>query len=169
MKKNKKIAKIKKLIIVLIIILLILILSLIILIKKSTPSINEESIEQEEKEQQIQEEKFLLTRNEKERMQIYIAKYFNYIENKEYENAYNLLYEDFKNLYYPTLSFYKKYIDETYFVAMEIEYNDIQRQGEYYILTVKLINMIEPINTKVQKFVIYEKGANDFVLSFQAE
>ncbi len=169
MKKNKKILSLKKIIFILIIILLILIVTLVILLKNRNTSINDENTDKVETEQQKLEKQFLQTRNEKERMQIYLAKYFNYLENKEYEKAYNLLYEDFKNLYYPTFSFYKKYVEETYFVAMEIEYEDIQRQGEYYIITVELINMLDTINTKVQKFVIYEKGANDFVLSFQAE
>lgn len=146
-----------------------LIVTLVILLKDRNISINDENTDKVETEQQKLEKQFLQTRNEKERMQIYLAKYFNYLENKEYEKAYNLLYEDFKNLYYPTFSFYKKYVEETYFVAMEIEYEDIQRQGEYYIITVELINMLDPINTKMQKFVIYEKGTNDFVLSFQAE
>ena len=36
---------------------------------------------------------------EKQRIQSYLSKYISYVEQKEYENAYNFLYDEFKYNY----------------------------------------------------------------------
>lgn len=170
MKKNKKLNNLKKMIIILIVILLVIIGALLVILPKVKQKESEE-ITEEKIQQQIQQaqEEFLLPKSEKERMQIYLTRYLNFIEDKEYEKAYNLLYEEFRKSYFPSIGVFKKYIEETYFISMQVEYENFQRQGEYFILTVKLVDMLEPLRTKVQKFIIYEKKVNDFVLSFQAE
>lgn len=44
----------------------------------------------------------------------YIDKYFNYCNNGEYEKAYELISEDCKKNYYPTLESFKGYVDEIF-------------------------------------------------------
>lgn len=102
-------------------------------------------------------------------MQIYLTQYMSYLENKEYEKAYSVLNQDFKNLYFPTIYHFTEYVEKNYFDVTRIEYTDIQRQGKYYILEVTLSDIFDELNLKCQSFVIYEKSWNEFELSFQAE
>ena len=169
MKKNNKTQKLKRIIIVLII--LVIIIGMLLLLVLSKQKTEEGKTEEQIKEEKIQQEqtKQLKLKGERERMQEYLIMYLNYIEKEQYEKAYGLLYQDFKDLYYPDLEFYKQYVKRNYFPVMRIEFEDIQRQGEYYILSVTLIDIMNDLNSKQQKFVIYEKEINDFTLSFQAQ
>lgn len=170
MKKDKKTQKLKKVIIFLIITVLMIGLLLLVLLlgKQNTEEGKTEEQIQEEKMQEEQK-KSLKSKGESQRMQEYLVTYLNYIETKQYEKAYNLLYPNFKELYYPDLEFYTQYVKNNYFSVMRIEFEDIQRQGEYYILSVTLLDIMDDLHSKKQKFVIYEKGLNDFTLSFQAQ
>ena len=105
---------------------------------------------------------------EKQRMQYYFSKYITYIEEKNYEKAYNLLYEEYRNNYFPTLEEFEKYVKQKYPDFMSVEYNDMSRQGEYYILTVNIYNLLtNEIIEKEQKYIIKENNFLDYVLSFQ--
>lgn len=168
MKKNKKISRLKKLIILLSIVLVVLIIAIIVILEKKQDSKEEISVitEQEVKDNTI---KSLKSKSEVERMQIYLTQYMSYLENKEYEKAYSVLNQDFKNLYFPTIYHFTEYVEKNYFDVTRIEYTDIQRQGKYYILEVTLSDIFDELNLKCQSFVIYEKSWNEFELSFQAE
>ena len=105
---------------------------------------------------------------EKKRITYYFSKYITYLEEKNYEKAYNLLYEDYKNNYSPTLEDFEKYAKERYPDFMRIEHTYMSRQGDYYILTVDIYNLLtNEIIEKEQKYVIKEKDFLDYVLSFQ--
>ena len=105
---------------------------------------------------------------EKKRITYYFSKYITYLEEKNYEKAYNLLYEDYKNNYFPTLEDFEKYAKERYPDFMRIEHTYMSRQGDYYILTVDIYNLLtNEIIEKEQKYVIKEKDFLDYVLSFQ--
>ncbi|MCI8412125.1 MAG: hypothetical protein HFJ40_06855 [Clostridia bacterium] len=164
----------KKLLISLIIICVLIILIILnILIKenkrKNTNIENQKAIEQENQEQEegeLLEE--LKSVSESERIKIYISKYFKYIENKDYNSAYELLYPEFRNNYFPTIEDYEKYIEEQdYPGLLTIDYNDIYMQGEYYIVTVKIGDMItRSETTKIEKqLIIQENGYNDYYIS----
>lgn len=43
-----------------------------------------------------------------------VDEYFNYCNNGEYENAYNLITQECRNAYYPTLDEFKGYVDEVF-------------------------------------------------------
>lgn len=156
---------------ILILIGLLIIVGILLIIALNKQTKGDIKTENEIKEEKRIEEqtKSLKSKGEKERMQEYLIMYLNYIETKQYEKAYGLLYQDFKDLYYPDLEFYTEYVKSNYFAVMRIDFEDIQRQGEYYILSVTLIDIMDDLNSKQQKFVIYEKGLNDFTLSFQAQ
>lgn len=125
----------------------------------------EMSQEDIEKEQLIN----LKSMGEADRMYTYFGKYITLIESGKYEEAYNLLYEDFKEQYFQTLEAFKTYVTDRYPQFISVQYDSIERQGEYYILTVVIRDSIPKadIVTLQQKFVIHEKGFNDFELSFQ--
>lgn len=106
---------------------------------------------------------------ERERMQRYFGKFINAIENKNYTSAYNMLNENFKNTYFETQEKFEQYITTKYPTEFIIvEYNNIQREGELFILTVKILDgMNQQFESFEQRIVIRENNANDFTLSFQ--
>lgn len=112
--------------------------------------------------------KKLSTQSERDRLEYYCGVYFKHLEHKEYEEAYKLLYKEFKDKYFPTLDKYKEYIKKTYPQNWALEYDDITRQGNIYVLKLKILDILgNKENEKSQRIVIRENTYNDFVISFQ--
>lgn len=175
--------------ILLIIILLLTIISLIMYLRETVVknqnedefSINSnvvrESEETEEKQQvsvpQTDEEiiKYLSGLGERDRMEYYCGRYFKCIQHKEYEEAYNMLYSEFKQNYFPTIEEYTEYIESFYPEYLALKYDDITRQGDIYVLRLKIIDAVNSKNDEenIQRIVIKENYYNDFVLSFQVK
>lgn len=165
-KTNKK--KMIKIMIILCVILILCLLFLLIYLKNANK--NEEQVKivtTEEQEEAVTN--YVRTRGEKERMQVYLAEYIKHIERKEYDQAYNLLYPQFKENYFNTKEEYIWYVEKNYSDLMMIEYDNIERQGNYYILSITITNLGEIETQKSQKFIIYENGLNDYYISFQAK
>ena len=108
--------------------------------------------------------------NERQRMQTYFGRYLSYIESGDYESAYNLLYDGFKQNYFPTLEDFESYAQNNYPSNMVVEYTNIERQGTIFILTVKIRNALSDntqTDVKEQQIVVTENNVNDFKLSFE--
>ena len=171
----------KKLINLLLIIVILILLAINIKIyinnNKDEESNSMQNIYVENNVQNIQEEKDInntITNKvsemtERSRMQSYFGTFIKYIEQKEYESAYNLLNESFKNNYFTTLEEFENYVQK-YPKNIVVDYKNIDRQGELYVLEVEIKDVfdstIEPIT---QRVVVRELGANEFTLSFQVE
>lgn len=130
---------------------------------------NEDIIEEPINETQEDEILALKSMSETDRIHKYFSEYINSIDLGEYEKAYEYLYPEFKENYFQTAADFENYIKETYPEYLGIEYEDIDRQGTYYILTVRIYNALDEEITEYleQKFVIYENDFGNFVLSFQ--
>ncbi len=135
---------------------------------------------EQQEEEPVEEEKTLTEEEiklnlkstaEVDRIRTYFSEYIDYVDQKEYDKAYACLYEEFKNNYFPEQAKFQEYIDKTYPEYMGIEYTDISRQGNYYILTVNIYDALEDNVTTYleQKFVINENDFGNFVLSFQVQ
>lgn len=112
----------------------------------------------------------LKTKKEAERIKTYLGTYLKYIETKDYSSAYSLLYDEFRQNYFPTLEDYENYIKEQDFPELlTIDYDNITTQGELYIVTVRIGNMQARSETqKVEKrFIIKENDYNDYYISFK--
>ena len=122
---------------------------------KSAEEINQEEIE------------FQKTLTEKERIKRYVTLYILDIERQDYDKAYSRLYPDFKNNYFKTVEKYKEYVDELYPSTIVLQYGNITREGHYYIVSADIVDprMEQPAIS--HKFIIYETGYNDFVVSFE--
>ena len=211
MRNNKpKITKqqIIRVVIVLAILALCIIIAMLTIIstKKSEQKQNEEGNDKvkwsTDKELEAKELEELKNMTEKQRMKRYLAKYLSYVEKGEYEKAYELLHDEFKLNYFGTIEAYEGYIDATYTKPILVNYEDIQRQGKYFIIKVNIplynivnkaeriydediddenmysgdtenedmnsedTNYIENNDSFTQNFVVYEKGYNDFEISF---
>lgn len=107
---------------------------------------------------------------ERQRMQTYFGTYISYVENKNYEEAYALLYDGFKQNYFPTLEDFISYAQNNYPSNIIVEYTNIERQGTIFILTVKIRDALnDSAQTEVQenRVVIMENATNDFKISFE--
>lgn len=126
-----------------------------------------EEIEENTNQLEIED---LKDKDERTRIQQYCGKFVRYIENKEYDKAYALLYPDFKNNYFPTVEDFSKYAQEQFpSTLITVEYDNIERQGKYYIL---FTTITTPLNTDYemeQKFILIENTFNDFQLSFDVK
>ncbi len=112
--------------------------------------------------------KKLSTQGEWDRMDYYCGVYFKHLAEKEYESAYNLLYSEFKEKYFPTLETFREYVEKTYPNDFSWVDDDITRQGNIYVLKVKLLDTKgTKDNEKSQRIVLKENNYNDFVISFQ--
>ncbi len=106
--------------------------------------------------------------SEKDRITFYFSKYINNIENGNFETAYNMLYDEFKNTYFDTLEKFENYVKEKYPEIISVDYVSFKREGKYYIISVKILD-ISTNESFEQKFILREYDYDEFVLSFQAE
>lgn len=167
----------KKMIILGIIIVIIVIVIILTILNSKKINNKEENNNQtssnvEKKDSNEDQEKIakLKTKKEAERIKTYLGTYFKYVEKKDYNSAYNLLYDEFKKNYFPTLEDYEKYIQEQDLPALlTIDYDNIVTQGELYIVTLRIGNVQARSDTqKVEKkFVVKENDYNDYYISFE--
>ena len=126
-----------------------------------------EEIEENTNQLEIED---LKDKDERTRMQQYCGKFIRYIESKDYDKAYALLYPDFKNNYFKTVEDFKKYAEEKFpSTLIAVEYNNIERQGKYYILFTTIKAPLDSSYSMDQKFILIENGFNDFQLSFDVK
>lgn len=132
---------------------------------------NGQDVVEEEVKELTDEEKLLELKSmsETDRIHYYFAKYIDCIDLEKFDEAYGYLYSEFKQNYFQDQSSFEQYVKEHYPEYLGVQYEDIERQGEYYILTVLIYNSLnEPIEEYVeQKYVIYELDFGEFALSFQ--
>ena len=160
-------------IIISIVILLVLLIILIVMMRKDKPiNISEIGIEQADK--QYKEQRDLQIRadlsdeSEQERIQYYCANFFKLIDTNNYEDAYELLYDIYKENYFPNINNFKRYFKEYFPSDFGLSYNNIERLGDIYVLNV---NVKDTVNGSYGKnfnmyVVVKENGLNDYSLSF---
>ena len=169
-KKNKKI------LIVIIILLVLLLIGAILIFQKLNGKDSKNKTEKEliDKQEAYIEEKnketvqSLSDMSEDQRMEYYCGKFFGLIDNDLYNEAYKLLYSDYKENYFPTLANFKKYFEEYFPEEISLSYQNIERLGDIYVLTV---GVTDGVNFSYGKnfplyVVIQENELNDFVISF---
>ena len=106
--------------------------------------------------------KYLSGLDERSRMEYYCGEYLKHIK--------------FKENYFPTLEKFEEYVKNYYPKFFAVQYDDIDRQGDIYIIRLKIVdatnsskdsNNAESSKDNIQRIVIRENGFNDFVMSFQ--
>ena len=96
--------------------------------------------DEEKKEELISDLKEM---NERDRMERYFGEYIDYVESGEYEKAYNLLYPEFKENYFPSIEEY-----------------------EEYVLFIKIPKAGRGEEIITQNVVVYEKDYAEYYISF---
>ncbi len=174
----------KNIILLILIILLVLLIILVTLVgilrnkEEDAPNENikisngvvETNVDYEETEKQIATEK-LEGMLERDRMEYYVANFMNLLEKKEYEKAYELLYDDFKATYFPTAGQFQTYVESNFSSMMNLEFTNIERNGDVYVLWVKIQDAINGNKNQFDEynFVVRENDINDVDLSFSVK
>ena len=108
---------------------------------------------------------------ENARIKRYIGYFFEDIENGDYQSAYNVLNEDFKSTYFPTLENFTTYAKK-YFASplLSMTYDNIERlgnekTGNMYVVWTTIANMFmrkleDGEKIEQTNFVIIEKNYN---------
>lgn len=169
MARKKKLKKKRVIIfsVILIIVILIGIISFSFRNKKDKVQIDKDVVANEKDEQQI----ILSTvenMNERNRMEYYFSVFINYLEDEDYEKAYNLLYDEFKKNYFPTLKDFEEYAKKTFPKMINVEHENLERNGDVYVLWIYISDLVNggPNDKKAMNVVIKENDLNDFVMSF---
>ena len=171
-KNRKDNSKIK---IVIVAVMLLLILLLLIIITKRKKPVTPENMEkatieyEEKRNQQIVVD--LSDKSEQERMQYYCGNFFKLLDSNNYEKAYELLYSDYKENYFPILNNFKKYVKDYFPSDFGISYTNIERLGDIYVL---MVTVKDTVNGSYGKnfdmyVVLKENSLNDYVLSFSRD
>ena len=176
-------SKVEKIDIILVLVILILVILVLVVVTKyfgnkkaqqSTPNpitVQEEDNRTSKIQNPTTDEdkiKYLATLNERDRIDYYCWEYLNNIQEGDYASAYSLLYDEFKQSYFPTVEKFEEYAKTIYPYNFAVEYDDISRQGDIYVVRI----IIEDImgsreNEKVQRLVVKENDYNNFAISFQ--
>jgi hypothetical protein len=110
--------------------------------------------------------------NEEERMTYYVAEFFKLIDDKRYEEAYQLLYSDYKENYFPTEANFEKYFKDYFPDDFALSYDNMERLGSIYVLWVSVKDTVNG-STYGHNFsmnvVIQENDLNDYVISFSRD
>lgn len=163
---------------------ILMIINLLIIFEKiMIPTIENRKLEKSKGKNEVQEEIIIKPNNpdegeplnvatlsEKDRITIYFSEYIRAIEERNYNQAYDYLYDSFKKNYFPTVEEYIKYILEQDLPSlMAIEYKDIYRQDEGCFILDVVITDAMGISDKAisQLIVVQEYAENDFKLNFE--
>ena len=123
-----------------------------------------------EEETDASRKEMLSNYTEATRIKAYIGQYISAIDYKDYDAAYNLLYDNFKNTYFKTLEDFENYAKEKYPDEIMVEYTNMEREGTMYITTVKITDTLnKDFQPFEQNIVVLENDLDDFVLSFNVE
>lgn len=113
----------------------------------------------------------LSEKNETERMQYYVGEFAGAIEEKKYEDAYDMLYEEFRKNYFPTLESFETHVKTKFPAYMTLKHTNCERNGDVYVLWTTITDILAVDNTSSieMNFVVKEYELNDFVLSFSVK
>ena len=106
---------------------------------------------------------------ERDRMETYISNFINLVETKKYEEAYSLLYDEFKANYFPTAGQFQSYAEKYFPTMASLNFTNIERNGDVYVLWVTITDLINGKKDEAgteYNFVIKENDVNDIDLSF---
>lgn len=162
-------------IIIVIVAILIVVMFIISVAKKAV--VPEEELTEEQKIELIRQEKKeatidkLANMKERDRIEYYFSEFIRAIDNQNYENAYNVLNEEFKQKYFKTQEEFTSYVKSYFPNEIAVDYNNIERNGNTYVLWVNISNALSADSTRKKEMnvVIREYAIHDYEMSFSVE
>lgn len=103
--------------------------------------------------------------NEQGKVALNIDKFFQALNAKDYNYAYNCLADSFKNNYFKTQQEFEAYVKANFYENNSVEYKSFETEGDLYTYSVIITNE----QTKEQKsktFIMQLGEGTEFVLSF---
>jgi hypothetical protein len=162
--------------VVMVIILIIAIIALIVIKNIQNKPTSYEGMTEEEVFAKISEEieeserASLAKKGERDRIEFYVSKFIGAVGEKEYTDAYGMLNENFRQQYFPTEEEFSSYMDERFPKMAAVEYTNIERNGDVYVVWLNLMNPLATGSTpKEMNFVVKEEDVGYFELSFQVD
>ena len=108
--------------------------------------------------------------SEEDKVLMNIQKFFEAIEDKDYNYAYNKLDATFKANNFATLESFEKYVRENFFEENTLSAGKAEKQGDVYLYNVTIDDGTgESSNSKTTSFVMRLGEETDFVMSFEVE
>lgn len=163
----------KKIIIAIGIIFIILIILLIILLyanqedseQDNTATLYTNEIEESNNEEILSD---LYDMTEQERITYYCAEFFKLVDNRNYEKAYEILYSEYKENYFPTETSFSTYMQQYFPEDFSLNYTNFERLGDIYVLWVDVNDTLNGSygHNFSMNVVIQENDYDDYVLSF---
>jgi hypothetical protein len=173
---NKKKKRIDIRIVIACIGLIIVLIILLTLVNKLINSSSTDSVEQVKAQfTTAKEEKAkadLSGMTEQERMTYYTSEFFKLVDSGRYEDAYALLYDDYKENFFPTEANFEKYFKEYFPDDFSLSYTNMERLGSIYVLWVSVkdtVNGSKYGHNFSMNVVIQENALNDYVISFSRD
>ena len=106
--------------------------------------------------------------NEGDRVENYVSTFMENIDNENFEAAYEVLYKDFKENFFPTYASFEDYVKNKFPTLMSLEHTNIERNGDVYVVWTTVYDMMKSRDEGLEiNFVVQEYGIDDYVLSFQ--
>lgn len=169
---NKKQRKIIILIGIILVIIIIISLIVILLSQNGGFTSNDESanlvtndIEEANNKSELEN---LYDMSEQERITYYCAEFFKLVDKENYSKAYELLYSEYKENYFPTETSFSEYMKQYFPEDFSLDYTNFERLGDIYVLWVDVSDTLNGSmgHNFSMNVVIQENDFNDYVLSF---
>ena len=167
-------SKEQKIIIVVVAILIVIMFIISVAKKNVLPEENLTKEQEIELVKEINEAKVidkLVNMTERERIENYFSEFIRNIDNGNYKSAYSVLNSKFKENYFKTDEELTTYVKKHFPNEIAVEYNNIERNGNTYVLWVNISNALSVDTTRVKEInvVIKENAVHDFEMSFSVE
>lgn len=108
--------------------------------------------------------------NESNKIATNIEKFIKCINNKDYNQAYSFLDEEFKNNYFKDVNRFKEYVENNFYENNILGKIDIKNEGNIFICKVPIKSGISASAKKMTKtFIMQLKEGTEFVMSFSVE
>lgn len=168
---KRKIKTNKSILILIIVLVIILILCLvafkIITKKDATVEYEKAVLKREETIKELVVED-LSGKTEQQRMEYYCSQFFKYVSTRNFEKAYDLLYSEYKENYFPTIESFERYMIDYFPSDVSITYTNFERLGNIYVLWIRIKDVYNGTNGHNfdMNVVIREDAYNDIKMSF---
>lgn len=127
--------------------------------------------ENEVNETRVEYEKHVKDQEENIRIQHYVAEFLGMLENQKYQQAYDLLNDDFKNGNMQTLDKFIEFCKIYPSKNTTCAYSNFDRIGSsLYVITVTINQLTETTYKPIkQTFVVRENDYNNYTISLQMD
>ena len=111
--------------------------------------------------------------SEENKVTLNLDKFRQMLNLKDYESAYNVLDETFRNTKFGTIDNFEQYVKDNWFDNNKFEYEEVNKNGNVYTLSTNIINNNADDNSYKQNinkvFIIKLKEGTDFAMSFNVD